>query len=99
MLATWVMFTYQCPLTAKPHRKSVWGRSVTPWFSGLSDGSHRFVRNGVVGNLCPVFVLRSNMCPLTCLEGLRVELAAPRRSLSPFKWPLIACAPLVVAAM
>jgi hypothetical protein len=31
--------------------------------------------------------------------GLWVELAAPRRSLSPFKWPLIACAPLVVAAM
>ena len=49
MLATWVMFTYQCPPTAKPHRKSVWGRSVTPWFSGLSDGSHRFVRNGVSG--------------------------------------------------
>jgi hypothetical protein len=43
------------------------------------------VGNGVVSNLCPVSVLRSNMCPLTCLEGLRVELAAPRRSLSPFK--------------
>ena len=43
------------------------------------------MRNGVVINLCSVSVLRSNMCPLTCLEGLRVELAAPRRSLSPFK--------------
>jgi len=34
------------------------------------------------------------MCPLTCLEGLWVELAAPRRSLSLFKWGLIARVPL-----
>ena len=39
------------------------------------------------------------MCPLTCLEGLRVELAAPRRSLSLFKWGLIAQALLVAACM
>ena len=63
MVSTFIMFTYQCPPTAKPHRKSVRGRSVTPGSVGCQTGSHRFVRNGVVGNLCPVFVLRSNMCP------------------------------------
>ena len=30
---------------------------------GCRTGCHRFVRNGVVSNLCPVSVLRSNLCP------------------------------------